>query len=136
MSEQLFVHTMRLEFAEVLGDTATIEEIMVFVAIACLESDYGRSRLAREQHNYFGMKSPKKRPTTNLDFSKVFATYASRRSCVIDFVCWLAMQRNMFRYSWQNSLEIIDYLVDDCGYCPDDGYKEKLIAVHRKIRHF
>lgn len=130
-SDERFFDIMRQHVSEMAPCLLNGNIIDCIVAVACLESDYGQSSLAKSQNNFFGMKSPKKRLTLNLDPSKVFATYTDIRSCVFDWFLWFVYndghKQNLF---WSD--DFFDWLVS-CGYCPEPDYKTRLRSVFNRI---
>ena len=100
----------------------------VAVAIAFIESGNGKSRLARRQHNLFGMKVAKKRKTTQLKSkSKGYASYASWQESVIDFILW-----EKYRFKNKPSKDV--YINKICKtYARDPHYKSKLNSYMKKF---
>lgn len=98
------------------------------IAQLALESGYGTNSLSSMYSNISGMRPARVRLTT-AQYADVagFASYATLRDCVVDYLLWLAWrgatQKNIMQ-TWRESLHI---------YCPDNGYAEKVEAMYREI---
>lgn len=107
----------------------------VRTVIACqfaLESDFGSSRLAKENNNICGMKIPLVRPTTQIG-TKGFASYQNQTQCVIDFMLCLA-----FHQLGTRELENINYYLNNIKkwYCLDKGYTENIKSIYSQFQNF
>lgn len=114
----------------------------LLVAQAALESDWGKSQLARESNNYFGIKNPagKKYPTKEFtqdewtEINASFREYDSVYDSVLDYANLLKKGT-----SWNEDLyqEVIEaptyqeaaYALTRAGYATDPNYAEKIIQL-------
>ena len=67
-----------------------IEHPYIVQAQAILESGNFTSKLFKENHNHFGMKLAKARPTTAIGVKNGYAVYRSWQDCNIDYALWQA----------------------------------------------
>ena len=118
----------------------------ITIAQACLESDYGNSKLAKKYKNLFGMKSNDKKRTVKLETKeyidkdgwqtkmarfRVYDSYAdSIRSYDIALHQGTSWNKNQYRHVFKakNYKDQAKALVKD-GYATDPGYAEKLIKL-------
>ena len=60
-----------------------------FIAcLAAIESDFGCSRIALENHNLVGMKVPRVRLSSCIGMNRDHAVYPSDESCIFDLFLW------------------------------------------------
>ena len=107
----------------------------VAIYIACqfaLESKFGTSRLAKEQNNIAGMKSPKARPTTCIDNSDTFAKYSSIENCVIDYFLCLAYHKTI-RFDFVSIPRFIASVMP--WYCPESDYTSKIQFIYSQFKN-
>ena len=120
----------------------------VVLAQAILESNWGRSRLARKANNLFGFKAASRHvdaitlPTTEYDSQgracvvpARFAVYASIDDCLGDYARLLAFAP---RYAPARAVAHDPFAfaeqLEACGYATDAGYGKKLAGLIRRHR--
>lgn len=111
-------------------------EIANFIGCQCaLESAFGKSTIAIENHNILGMKLPKVRLSTAIGENRGHAVYPSIYSCLCDFFYWL--QWNRFTKS-DLSKDLISYLrkFRRCGYCPSSEYINKINLIYQQFKSY
>lgn len=135
-SEKRYFDTMA-PYAQYYGEHAHIFPSLI-LAQSALESDFGRSALAAEYHNYFGIKElregrGKAFPTLEvidgetIQIEDKFRVYDHAGQSVRDYT---QMIRSMDRYTavWQaDTPENAAYALVAGGYATDPNYAEKLI---------
>lgn len=90
-----------------------------------LESDFGRSLLAKSQCNHSGMKKPLRRISySNLESNMKFAVYSTVSDCIADYLLWLV--NNNFTQAAMSDLSLFKVKLRISGYCPEKGYIEKI----------
>ena len=107
----------------------------VAIYIACqfaVESAFGTSRLAKEQNNIAGMKSPQARPTTCIDCSKDFASYSSMENCVIDFFLCLAYHKTI-KFDFVSISRFKSAVMS--WYCPETDYTSKIQFIYSQFKN-
>jgi uncharacterized FlgJ-related protein len=92
----------------------------IVLAQAELESGNFTSPIFKENHNFFGMKCAKLRPTTNKGENKGHAYFDTWRDCVVDYAFYSATYLNDMR----SEAEYLDYLRQN--YAEDPTYVDKL----------
>jgi len=118
------------------------------LAQAILESDWGRSALAREHNNYFGIKA-KPRPngsdaahytTTEYADGKPrrekarFAHFASLEDCLADYARILALARYARARAVAANPFAFAVELQRCGYATDPRYARKLALLIRRYK--
>ena len=98
----------------------------IVLAQAELESGHFKSPIFKENHNLFGFKEAKIRPTTNKGENKGHAVYYNWRDCVVDYALYSAPYLNDIK----SEREYLEYLKQN--YAEDPKYIEKLIVILRK----
>jgi len=117
----------------------------IIISQAILESDYGRSDLARKYHNLFGVKEFGNSPAVELktkeyrnghwvevsDKFKIYSSFEASMDGLIDlFVNGVDWNRNLY----QDVLHAKNYQsaslsLQNAGYATDPNYASKLIAI-------
>lgn len=93
-------------------------------AQAILESGNFTSKLFKENHNHFGMKLAKVRPTTAIGVRNGYALYKSWQDCNIDYALWQA--------SYARNLSEEDYyILLQRNYAEDSSYATKLKQIFK-----
>jgi uncharacterized FlgJ-related protein len=98
----------------------------IVYAQALLESGEFKSHIFKENHNFFGMKQAKQRPTTNKGTENGHAYFANWRDCVVDYAFYQAAYLNDLR----SEKEYFDYLGQN--YAEDPMYVSKLKKIIEK----
>jgi flagellar protein FlgJ len=119
----------------------------VILAQAILESDWGRSALARDHHNFFGIKASKSRPhrsdvarylTTEYAEGRPrrqragFAHFDSLDACLADYARTLALPRYARARSVAANPFAFAVELQRCGYATDPRYARKLALLIRR----
>lgn len=92
----------------------------IVMAQAELETGGFKSAIFKENHNLFGLKQAKKRPTTNKENDTSYGKYDNWRSSVVDY----AFLQSTFIYKINNEDEYFEYLKQ--FYAEDINYIYKL----------
>lgn len=109
-------------------DCISIEVLWFIGCQFALESNYGRSRIAIEQHNHCGMKKPSQRITfADLSSPLKFASYSSLEDCVCDYFAWLCF--NKFSQASLSDLSLFKVKLQLSGYCPEKGYISRIESI-------
>ena len=95
-----------------------------------LESANGTSSMFRENNNLFGMKLPKKRPTTALGEKNNHSFYSHWRQSVIDYAMWQAFVMDPENIDTEG--DWISYL--DKMYSEDGSYGRKITTIRKTIK--
>lgn len=98
----------------------------VVLAQAELESGHFTSPIFKENHNFFGMKPAKLRPTTNKGENKGHAVFDTWRDCVVDYAFYSATYLN----DMKNEAEYLEYLRQN--YAEDPNYVSTLKKIIEK----
>jgi uncharacterized FlgJ-related protein len=98
----------------------------IVYAQALLESGEFKSHIFKENHNFFGMKQAKQRPTTNKGTENGHAYFANWRDCVVDYAFYQAAYLNDLR----SESEYFEYLGQN--YAEDPMYVSKLKKIIEK----
>jgi flagellum-specific peptidoglycan hydrolase FlgJ len=128
----------------------------VVLAQAILESDWGRSELARRHHNYFGIKAPRRAsvwthdrpspsavaryPTTEFRHGRPrrekagFAHYESIEECLQDYAGILSRRRYAAARAVTGNPPAFARALQRCGYATDPRYAHKLLILARRYR--
>jgi flagellum-specific peptidoglycan hydrolase FlgJ len=121
--------------------------VSVMLAQAILESDWGRSRLARQALNLFGIKAVNRHadsltlPTTEYEAGRPrlvparFAAYTNLEDCLADYARLLAFAP---RYAPARAVAHDPFAFAEqlaaCGYATDPDYARKLVQLIRRYR--
>jgi flagellar protein FlgJ len=120
----------------------------VTLAQAILESDWGRSELARRHHNYFGIKVRRRaKPsdvarTMTMDCRKGvaqrekagFAHYESAGECLDAYARVLMLRRYAPARAVASNPAAFARALQRCGYASDPRYAHKLLILIRRYR--
>ena len=106
------------------------------VSMAIYESSYGRSVLAREHHNYFGLKAnewdgPTARVSTvdsGTRHKAEFRVYESFEEGFYGFAEFLMRPRYKAAFEAENSEQFIERILR-AGYCPDKKYLREVKSI-------
>jgi len=91
----------------------------LLMAMSALESGFGRSRLAKKQNNYLGIK-----------YEGVYATFRSRLEC---FRAWAkVLNQDCYKDLPMTSLNICLYLLESCVYHQSKTYSNKIRSIYYK----
>lgn len=110
-----------LAFMEFIG----IEHSHIVLAQMKLESGHYKSKLAKENNNYFGMKHPSRRATTSLGSKNGFASYKNWACSVLDYALW---QR-----TYASNLSEKEYLDSLSTYAEDKKYIAKVKKLAKNL---
>ncbi len=112
------------------------------VAMAAYESNYGRSELAQQHHNFFGIKALDPRwdgpkalmPTRDLGVatSAYFRCYDSAANSVQGYAEFLSGSGKYSRAFDQKQGELFVGAVLQGGYCPDKTYLESIRGIIKR----
>jgi len=117
----------------------------VAIAQAILESDWGRSHLSREAHNFFGIKTARANdlfielPTKEVIDGKTvevrakFRRFRSPKECFEWRAKWLATSKR-YAKAMEHADDGLVYAqrIAECGYATDPGYAKKLCELMTK----
>lgn len=112
-----------LAFMEFVG----IEHSHIALAQMKLESGHYKSKLAKENNNYFGMKHPSRRATTSLGSKNGFASYKNWVYSVLDYALW---QR-----TYASNLSEKEYLDSLSTYAEDKKYIAKVKKLAKNLEN-
>lgn len=108
----------------------------VFLAQYILESNYGKSRIYRENNNGWGLKVPKYRETTAVGENLGHAKFESIGDAALDYIkrqdYWIPIfERNYFKIESEQ-----DYLcfLEKTGYAEDPNYTNKLRNIIKRLK--
>ena len=117
------------------------------LAQAILESDWGRSELARKHKNFFGIKAPSSAKlrsveagTREYEGGEVrrvrarFASYASVEECVEAYARILSLSRYLPARQVAKKPFAFVRALQRCGYATDPRYARKLELIIRRYR--
>lgn len=110
--------------------------VSVTVSVAIYESSYGRSQLAREHHNYFGLKANEWNGPTVRTFTvdsgirrkATFRSYESLKDGFFGFAEFLQKPRYREAFEANNSKDFIRAMLA-AGYCPDKKYLKEVSSI-------
>lgn len=121
-----------LNYVETIIPFTCCKEVRQFIACQCaLESNFGRSAIAKDNNNIIGMRYPTFRVTTAIGKLHDHAQYSSLEYCLIDYGYWL---------SWHSINQIV--LEDfekfknlSCWsiYCPNRDYVNRIINLKNQF---
>jgi len=97
--------------------TTSIKHRQIVLKQSQLESGHYTSYLCRVNHNLFGMKLAKNRPTTAIGENKGYAVYSSWRDCIDDY--------EIYQLKYYKSGDYYDFL-SKSGYAESKNYINKL----------
>lgn len=120
---------------ELLGKYCPQMFVDVKYFVACqfaLESNFGKSRLAKVNNNYCGMCLPKSRLSLNIAVSGNFAAYKSLDDCVIDYCYWLAF--NKINYVDLFNLNLYSRFLVAKKYCPESDYIDRIFNLFNSLK--
>ena len=120
----------------------------VLLAQAVLESDWGRSALARQHNNYFGIKAkPRPNGSTEPDYATTeyihgqrrrlkarFAQFASLDACLDDYARILSLPRYARARAVAANPFAFAVELQRCGYATDPRYARKLALLIRRYQ--
>lgn len=112
-----------------------VDDVASFIACQfALESDYGKSFIAKHDNNYSGMKVPRVRISVALNFNSnsSFAQYNSLDDCIYDYILWLQYQRPT-----RHELETIHLLFGYFRiYCPEKDYIDRINSIYKQFKNY
>ncbi len=104
-------------------------EVALFIASQfALESNFGRSDIAKENCNICGMLLSRFRITTALWVNRGHAVYLSTLYCVIDYFLWLS--RFDFNQRDLVDLECFKTRLQKSNYCPSKRYIDSIESIY------
>lgn len=122
----------------------------ITIAQACLESDWGRSQLSTDYHNYFGVKGTGQNNTVSLETKEFingkwikkhdnFVVYRNLRDSVVAHAELLKNGTSWNSKQYQEVLNAKEFreasrALYKAGYATDPTYAEKLIAIINKYK--
>ncbi|MCT6893479.1 MAG: glycoside hydrolase family 73 protein [Bombilactobacillus mellifer] len=122
----------------------------ISISQACLESDWGRSKLASKYHNYFGIKGSSGQNTVMLETMEFisgkwikkkenFVVYNSLQESMIDHAKLLSQGTSWNNQQYQEVIDADNYqkatqALVNAGYATDPSYAEKLIRIIRQYQ--
>jgi len=120
----------------------------VVLAQAILESDWGRSELARLHHNYFGIKAhggakasdavryltTEYRDGAGKRQQAGFARYPGVEACLADYARVLSRRRYAPARAVVCNPAVFARALQRCGYATDPRYAHKLLILIRRYR--
>lgn len=116
-----FIHSI----SNVMFGFGFSKEVSDFIGCQfALESDFGKSKLAKEHNNYCGMKFPLVRINvcSRISQSNVFAHYDCIRDCFIDYVLCLQYHKPLRKEI--EDLSLFKFFIK--WYCPEKDYINKI----------
>lgn len=131
--------------AVLLGEQTGVPPAII-LAVGALESGWGRSELATQGKNHFGMKGKgtagAKYCSGTQEYVKgkalrvnaCFRAYDTEEESFHDFADWLRSEQRyatLFNHSWQD-YESWAHGLQEAGYATDPAYARKLIGVVEK----
>lgn len=133
-----FFQTMA-PYAQHYGPPANVFPSLI-LAQAALESDYGRSKLSSDHHNYFGIKQTGTEPGVSFQtlehengaYQEINASFRSYHNVAESVSDYVALIKNYERYAGVRNAgtpEEAAYALVAGGYATDPVYAEKLISV-------
>lgn len=111
------------EFMLMIG----IEHPHIALAQMRIESGNFKSKLARENNNYFGMKHPMRRATTSLGCKNRYAYYQSWAHSIIDYALW--------QKTFATQLTENEYLDSLAYYAEDKNYIAKVKKLAKNLEN-
>lgn len=112
------------------------ENVALFIAAQfALESEFGRSSIAKDNCNYCGMKIPSSRFTSTVKMSynlhPSFMSYANLDECVLDYFYRCAW----FQFSFNHFQNVDDFkrVLRNSGYCPEKDYISRIEKIYNQF---
>lgn len=135
---EAFFQTMA-PYAQHYGPPADIFPSLI-LAQSALESDFGRSVLSRDYHNYFGIKQTGSEPGVSFDtlehengtFQHVDASFRAYRNVsesVSDYVTLISNYERYAAVREASTPEEAAYALVQGGYATDPAYADKIISM-------
>ena len=90
----------------------------IVLAQSELESQHYTSPIFKENHNLYGMKQARIRPTTNLGTNRGHAIYNNWRESVVDYAMYSATYLNDIKTEEQYYQYLQSYYAEDPNYVP------------------
>lgn len=140
MSEEEFLEQFT-PYAQEVSESHGVRPSLL-VAQAALESNWGKSQLAQESNNYFGVKNPvgktySTKEFTQNEWTEVKASFREYDSAYESVLAYADLLKN--GTSWDKNLyrEVIEaasyeeaaYALTKAGYATDPNYAEKIIKI-------
>lgn len=127
LKELLTENTFNQEKLKNYLKSLNIKYIDIVIAQSKIETGYYTSDIFKENHNLFGMKEAKLRPTTALGTNNAHAFYTGWRESCQDYALFQASYlRNI-----TSEKEYLEYLKQN--YAQDSSYVNKIIKlIHKK----
>lgn len=117
--DSLAKHEVNDDLALLLMREMEVQHPQIVLAQMKLESGYYKSRLAKQNNNYFGMKHPRQRATMSMGEKNGYAHYRNWAYSILDYALWQK------RYAY--NLSEHEYLQKIGGvYAEDDAYVRKI----------
>lgn len=109
------------------------EQVCAFIACqSALETNFGRSRIAIENNNLFGMKLPYSRPTCAVGEQFEHARYISQQFSIVDYVLWITYHKPL--RSQMNSIESYSHFLTVNHYCPSPRYIQSILDIYEQYK--
>lgn len=105
--------------------------------IACqsaLETDFGSSKICKENCNLFGMKNPVLRLTTSIGENRGHALYTSRFESIADYFLWL--QWSKFNQSVLRDLDRFKVQLSRSSFNPNPDYVDSVNNVYQSFLNY
>lgn len=99
----------------------------IVYAQAVLESNHFKSKIFKENNNFFGMKCAMSRPTTNNGENRGHAVFETWKECILDYALFQAKYLSRVK----NEAEYLAYLGEH--YAEDPNYVNKLKKIMEKF---
>ena len=96
----------------------------IVFAQAILESGSFTSRIAKKNNNIFGMRQPKRRPTTSTGTDNGYAIYDSWRESIMDYMLFQEMLFSKHKFTRASYLDYINKY-----YSTTKTYKIRLMRI-------
>lgn len=110
-------------------------EVSKFIACqSALESSFGQSHIAKENHNIFGMKLPVKRITNAVKENRGHAYYLTVFNSIVDYVFWL--QYNHFTQKDIADLSRFITKLEAAKYCPSASYIQTIVSLLNQFNNY
>lgn len=119
-------------FNQVMHFSVSPDVAKFIAAQCCLESDFGLSRIAHDNHNLFGMKLPHSRVTTAIDINHGHAVYNDPLDSIIDYMLWL--EHFDFNQKDLTNLDRFKRCLKASPYCPKPDYVERIEKIYEQYK--
>lgn len=128
--------THKIQFLKSIYDIlprAISSDVALFIASQfALESDFGKSSLAKNHHNLCGMCQPLRRVTYSIgQTDNGFARFLSDEDCVKDYLLWLAFTRR-FPVMVLSDVDLFANRLASSGYCPEPDYIDRVFTIYNQ----